>query len=44
MPGILEKTHPFCQTNAIINEFQKVVLIRLIYYNGRTMQRNFIDY
>lgn len=44
MPGILEKTHPFCQTNAIIRWDCESSIDTIVYYNGRTMQRKFIDW
>ena len=44
MPGILEKTHPFCRTNAIIRWDCESSIDTIVYYNGRTMQRNFIDW
>jgi len=43
-PGILEKTHPFCQTNDIIRWDCESSIDTIVYYNGRTMQRNFIDW
>ena len=43
-PGILEKTHPFCRTNDIIRWDCDSSIDTIVYYNGRTMQRNFIDW
>lgn len=33
MPGILEKTHPFCQTNAIIRWDCESSIDTIVYYN-----------
>ena len=44
MPGILEATHPFCQTNEVFKWDCESRIDTIVYYNGRTMQRNFIDW
>ena len=43
-PGILEKTHPFCKKNEVIRWNREKSIDTIVYYNGRKMQRNFIDW
>lgn len=43
-PGILEVTHPFCEKNEVIQWNGSENKDVIIYFNGRTMYRNFIDW
>ena len=43
-PKILEETHPFCQKNEVIRWNRAESIDTILYYNGREMQRNFINW